>query len=527
MRSFPGILMTCLFSFLFHFLLNAQQTGFSNTMQCQTTELMGYSMIRTFTNDYLIAAGTDNGYNISLPVAMKIDQTGNIIWSREYNVFNFGFFNCITLTSDSNFMLAGQCYNPGTSSYDVLCVKLDPAGDTIWSKAIDLGSNEMATSVHETRDKGFIITGRLTYPYDRIFIIKLHSDGNLAWSKIIDIGTHFQELIFSAVENPDSSFHVVAIANKNDYSPPGELILMRISKSGNAAGPTFWSERQGLNYVDAPGADLLPVEGGSVVLCSLPGKIFAILKIDYLGHKVWSKYFDGDYYGYYDRYATTRLHRTLDHGFVFVIPSDNYGQLCKTDSTGNLLWKKDLAMIAVDVSEMQDSGFLILGNTAVWESPHVMGIVRTDRNGNSSSCVYPKDGTSNNYGINFVSMTYATSASGSSSPVHPELADLTITEDSGCVVTTGIPGHDKSNRNEFTIFPNPTSGTFTLNLVGNAAKTFEYVEIYSMSGKRIYRSSDPATLHVPIDLNPLPGGIYFIRAVLKERILSQKLLILN
>ncbi len=65
----------------------------------------------------------------------------------------------------------------------------------------------------------------------------------------------------------------------------------------------------------------------------------------------------------------------------------------------------------------------------------------------------------------------------------------------------------------FTIYPNPTDGLFTLEVMGRDAAEKQYLEIYDMYGDLVMQKELPSqSLHM-LDLTGKTGGIYLIRVV--------------
>ena len=86
----------------------------------------------------------------------------------------------------------------------------------------------------------------------------------------------------------------------------------------------------------------------------------------------------------------------------------------------------------------------------------------------------------------------------------------------------GTTGTDKVTAvNSLHIFPNPTNGLFTITFPGVVKKGL--VEIYTVSGKRIF--SEPATYTSEKKMNTknLSPGIYIVKLFDGEKYFSQKL----
>jgi hypothetical protein len=74
--------------------------------------------------------------------------------------------------------------------------------------------------------------------------------------------------------------------------------------------------------------------------------------------------------------------------------------------------------------------------------------------------------------------------------------------------TTGI--ENISNQNSFILYPNPSNGTFTVQLSG--VNSLSSIEIYNMFGEKIYTTKLNA-IDTQIDLTNNPDGIYLYRVL--------------
>ena len=75
----------------------------------------------------------------------------------------------------------------------------------------------------------------------------------------------------------------------------------------------------------------------------------------------------------------------------------------------------------------------------------------------------------------------------------------------------------------FSLFPNPTPGTFTLQLK-EATESMITVEIYSMLGERILQTQLSGQQQYEFDLSGRPGGVYLIRVMAGEEIGVERLI---
>jgi hypothetical protein len=76
------------------------------------------------------------------------------------------------------------------------------------------------------------------------------------------------------------------------------------------------------------------------------------------------------------------------------------------------------------------------------------------------------------------------------------------------------------NHQEINIFPNPNNGSFTLAV--NSSKT-KNIFVYDMMGKLVYSIDQTTDSTIPVDLTNQPDGVYFVRVVMGDAVVTEKL----
>ena len=88
----------------------------------------------------------------------------------------------IQQTSDGGYILAGGDNNNTTQGYDIFLVKADSGGIEEWRNSFGTNGDDVAYSVQQTSDDGYIIVGQYNGSSD-MYLIKTDSQGNEEWSK--------------------------------------------------------------------------------------------------------------------------------------------------------------------------------------------------------------------------------------------------------------------------------------------------------------------------------------------------------
>jgi hypothetical protein len=126
----------------------------------------GYSVVQSG-DEYIVTGYTksygEGDYDVWL---IKTDNLGNEIWNKTYGGTEDDRSFAIQHTSDNNFVVAGFTESFGAGNYDMWLLKIDNAGDTLWTKTIGNDKLNRARSIAQTSDGGYILAGD-TYIYEQ------------------------------------------------------------------------------------------------------------------------------------------------------------------------------------------------------------------------------------------------------------------------------------------------------------------------------------------------------------------------
>ena len=109
---------------------------------------------------YIVAGYTNSfgngGYDMYL---LRLDKSGNELWSRTYGGTDWDFAYALRATADGGFILAGSTGSYGAGNDDVYLVKTDANGDTLWTKTYGGLLDDVAQSVWQNNDGGYFFSG--------------------------------------------------------------------------------------------------------------------------------------------------------------------------------------------------------------------------------------------------------------------------------------------------------------------------------------------------------------------------------
>jgi hypothetical protein len=121
---------------------------------------VAYSVRELPDGSFIVAANKDNSisgiYDVYL---MKLNAAGDTVWTKTYGDSLTDFARSLEVTSDGGFIIVGQTYSFGAGEYDIYLIRTDSSGDTLWSQAFGYSSSEIGMSVKEVQNDVYIIGG--------------------------------------------------------------------------------------------------------------------------------------------------------------------------------------------------------------------------------------------------------------------------------------------------------------------------------------------------------------------------------
>jgi hypothetical protein len=470
---------------------------------------------QTSDGGYILVGNTSGTTNASNDIyLLKTDSNGIMLWSNTLGGTAVEKASDIELTFDKGFIILGQKFIPvGSLSgiLSVLLVKADSMGSIHWTKEFNFTNGDDASSIKQTKNRGFIIAGSGNHG-NLIFIYRTDSIGNTIWAKKFD-GLSNERA--SSVEETADGGYIISGYTSSFGAGSDDVYLIKTDSIGNL----LFSKTFGGAGSDIPNSALQTADGGFIVLgrtnSFASGTIDVYLvKTDSAGNLMWSKTFagPGSDLGY-------SIVQTADGGFAISGHTNSFGAgsndvlIIKTNSSGNLLWSKTYGGLLSEygsyIQQASDKGFILGGTT---ESFGAAGgddvyLIKTDSLGNSG-CNFTVSAF-----IEGTPLTVVTNPLNTESPlVAYSSASSVPSINSGFTSTVLCMTNIKEKgvaTDPFNIFPNPSSGNFSISF--NKKITKGILQIFNLLGEKVFEENILEQSQKEIQMKSISPGIYFVK----------------
>jgi hypothetical protein len=483
----------------------------------------------------------------------KFDPSGNLLWALSLGGDGADRAASLSVDITGNILLTGyfsdtvhfdpampSSYSVALGTRDAFILKLDEDGNFIFAKSFGgLFDYTEGKSITTDATNATYMTGTFagavdfdpnagtyeltSFAYDA-FILKIDELGELVWVKRPEGTT-------------DEAGHCIKLDSFNNV-----IVTGNIGNSGNC------------DFDLGPGLQIFTASGGSAGF---------LLKLNNDGNYIWAKELDASIVshalsltidtndnpivaGYFAGSLYTQAGSAIPH--LPAVGTEN-GFVQKFDSDGNLIWMKNIGGTTSNViysisSGVSDAVYLVgsfyqtvdfdmgSGVSDYTSSEGCdMFIEKLDQNGDldwvQTIGIWDYNlasfaGTTNESGDVFLMGIFRDTVSSfpllNSDFISEGANDMLLLKFNSTVSIT----ENAETSNQLMVYPNPTSGTIYIDLQNFAADCT--IELYDVAGNLLQSSFTKPSVYA-LDLNEFSDGVYFIRVVSRDKLLTEKIVI--
>lgn len=353
----------------------------------------GRSILPTLDGNYLLTGSLNSQVGmLSDILVMKIEPDGDTIWTRAYGGASYDWGNN-TCQAGSGYLVYGTTRSFGSGGSDFISLTIDGNGDTIRSSVYGGIQDDDCTEgqgAGVTAEGNYIFAGQtISYGagYYDAYLIKTDYTGSVLWSRTY--GGNYSENNGTVVQTRDSGFACAGYTTSFGVAG-ADIFIIKTDSIGNLQ----WSRCYGMSTDEIGYGLIQTMDGGYLItglrlVTSTDYNVLAI-KTDSLGNLMWTKEYGGTSYDW--GYGAVEV---STGGYLIYGRTMSYGAgaedalLIRTDFNGDTLWTRAYGQTANDhlshAMETPDGGFLACGKgvpVATSNRNHLY-LIKTDSNGNS------------------------------------------------------------------------------------------------------------------------------------------------
>lgn len=369
-----------------------------------STQDGGYAILGyTQSNDDDVENKTDDSFDYWL---LKFNSSDNLQWQKTFGGSDNDRGADIIQTNDGGYAILGFAKsedgdvsnNEGANDFWIL--KLDNSGNITWEKSFGFAGADNATSIIQTNDNGFLLTGvldvsasgglgnsRNTFRHagGDYWALKLDASGNSEWTRYF--GGTFTDTPYDAIQTQDNSYIIVGSSDSDDVDITDnkgsyDFWVIKISESGTLV----WEKSFGGSQIDEARAITNSGDGNYIIVGDTRSNDLNVsnnkgvadlwvIKISPDGDLLQEKTFGGSSFD-----AGRSISRTLDNGFIISGSSrssnndlsENQGQndawILKLDTNLNMEWQKSVGGseidFAFDAIQLNNNNYIAVGESS-------------------------------------------------------------------------------------------------------------------------------------------------------------------
>ena len=299
----------------------------------------------------------------------SISVSPRVEWAKTFGGSGDDLAMSIQQTIDGGYIVVGLTASYGVGETDFLLVKTDERGKEQWEKTFGGTDDDMAWSVQQTSDGGYIIAGgSVSYGAGKsdFWLVKTNARGEEEWSKTF--GGPSDDAAWSVRQTSDGGY-IIAGYTESYGAGNEDLWLVKTDKMGEEEwSNTFGGPDDDRAYYVQQSSDGGYIIAGSTESYGVGQSDFWLLKVGEGGEEEWSKTWGGRWN---DEAMSVR--QTSDGGYIAAGLTRSYGAggcdvlVVKMNDEGDEEWSKTYGGpgddSAMSVQQASDGGYIVAGVT--------------------------------------------------------------------------------------------------------------------------------------------------------------------
>jgi len=329
-----------------------------------------HSIQQTSDGGYIVAGSTSSfGAGKSDFWVLKLNLAGNIEWQQSYGGSEEDVAYSIQETSDKGYIVAGSTNSFGAGMSDFWVLKLSQDGNIEWQRTYGGSSDDAAYSAQQTSDGGYIAGGytKSVPPLTaNFFFLKLSSSGAIEWQRSYDGA--IEEYLISIQQTSDGGY--AAAGYSNSFSAGTyKFWILKLSSTGTIE----WQQAYGGSGDDflcslQQTSDKGYIAAGYTNSFGAGMSDFWVLKLSQSGSIEWQRSYGGS-----GNDVAYSIQQTSGQGYIAAGYTTSFGHgdsdswILKLSSSGTIEWQQtyggSVADYSTSIQQTAEGGYIAAGFT--------------------------------------------------------------------------------------------------------------------------------------------------------------------
>jgi hypothetical protein len=174
-----------------------------------------------------LSYGPSNG-NIFM---VRTNSSGDTIWTKTYGGSNIDDGNAVVANPDGTFIIAAETNSFGAGDFDIQIFKADSNGNMVWNKYYGGDKKDVSKRLEPVSSGGYIVSGisrSFGWVDPQMWLLRINSAGDTLWTR--DFGSYNHEHCYSAKPTPDGGF--MAVGHSKSYGPTMKIMFVKLDSQG-------------------------------------------------------------------------------------------------------------------------------------------------------------------------------------------------------------------------------------------------------------------------------------------------------
>jgi hypothetical protein len=327
---------------------------------------------------------------VLLSASLSFSQPPEVEWTRTFGGDSTDVAWSVQQTRDGGYIFAGETQSFGAIGYrDVLVVRINSNGIADWYQLYGGIGNDIAYTVLQAMDGDFVVLGFTTSwgaGGSDMYVAKLDNQGDTLWTRVY--GGQSEDRARCGQQTDDAGYIFAGLTRM--LSGTDWIFMVKT----DSLGDTLWTRAYG-GTNDITIWSVRQTNDGGYILAGYieyDGMLdydYYVARTDSMGDTLWTRTYGGEEYDW-----ARSVQPTFDGGFIIAGTSYSFGAgvcdmyVVKTDSSGDTLWTHTYGGIygesAYSILPLSDGGFAIAGGTSSFGvGPHNIYLVRINAQGDT------------------------------------------------------------------------------------------------------------------------------------------------